>query len=436
VAVAGKTVDAAPADTAAPAASRARAYYVLALFTVIYAFANVDRTAIFSLGLEHIKKDLKLSDTMMGLIGGLGFSGIQIILGLPLARWADRGDRKLIITLSVGLWSLMTMFCGWASSALLFALGRVGVGVGEATGPAFHSFLADLFTKHERGRAIAIYALGASISVLVGYPLIGQVIQHWGWRSAFFVAGAPGLILALIVILTVREPRRLAPAAAHLIPPIGQVARTLWGQKSYVLICAGFCIGGFGSAGFGVWGPAFLARVHHITTAQIGASVGLIQGLAGIAGGLSGGLVVDLMSKRFGDQWKILPFAITATLAGPVVLMTVFTPYLPLSLAGMGVMSFLGAVQFAQIIAVIQSVMPPRMRAIGSSINGFLAALVSIGAGPLYIGMVNDHLAHTYGPVVIRYSLGSVAIFSLVGALCFWAASRFVARDIAHAERA
>jgi MFS family permease len=425
-----------PVSHARPAPSKATAYYVLGLFTVIYAFANLDRNVI-NLALGSIKKDLQISDTLIGLIAGLGFSGAQLLFGLPLARWSDRSDRRVIITLSVGLWSLMTMFCGFARSALTFGLGRVAVGIGEATGPAFHSVLSDLFEKNERGRAIAIYALGVSLSVLIGYPLMGQAIQHFGWRAAFVIAGAPGMLLALLVLISFRDPRQVGAGSSHAIeaiPPLALVSRTIGRQKSYLLVIAGFCVGGFGSAGFNVWGPTFLARVHGLTPAQIGASVGLISGLAGLAGGLSGGISVDAMSRRFGDQWKIIPFAITATLMGPTILLTVFTPFLPLSLAGMGAISFLSAFQFAPIIAVIQSVMPARMRALASSINGFSAALVSIGLGPLYIGMVNDHLAHRYGPVVIRYSLASVALFCLLGAGCFWAASRRVARDIAHAE--
>jgi len=420
---------------AAPATSRAAAHYVLGLFTLIYAFANLDRNVI-NLALGSIKQDLHLTDTIMGAIAGLGFSGIQILCGLPLARWSDRGDRRVIITLSVGLWSLMTMLCGLARSAAMFALCRLGVGVGEATGPAFQSVLADLFEKNQRGRAIAIYALGVSLSVLIGYPLIGQALQHFGWRSAFVLAGAPGIVLSVLVFFTIREPRDLAVTVRHavIVPPLNIAIQTLWRQKSYLLVILGFCVSGFGSAGFNVWGPTFLARVHGLTPAQIGASVGLVSGLCGLAGGLSGGICVDAMSKRFGDQWKIMPFAITATLMGPVILVTVFTPYLSLSLAGMGTISFLSAFQFAPIISVIQTVMPARMRALASSINGFSAALVSIGLGPLYIGIVNDHLARQYGPVVIRYSLASVAFFCLLGATSFWLASRRVARDIAYAE--
>ena len=413
--------------------SRIRAYYVLGPFTVIYAFANPDRNAI-NLALGAIKRDLHASDTIMGLIAGLGFSGVQLLFGLPIARWADRGDRRLVIGLAVGLWSVMTMACGAARTVLQLGLGRMAVGVGEATGPVFHSFLADIFDKSERGRAVAIYALGAPLSVLAGFPLLGIIQQSYGWRVAFFAAGAPGLALTLAAVLTLRDPRKTARAEPPPIPSLDEVFRTIWRQRSYLFLTLGFSVAGFGSTAFAVWGPTFLARIHHMSIAEIGAAFGLIQGLAGLAGGLCGGLASDLCSNRWGDRWKIIPFAMTATGLAPAILLTVATPSQSVCLAGMGLIAFLGAFQFAPVIAVIQTVMPARMRALGGSINGFAAALFALGLGPLYIGFVNDRLNGVYGPQVIRFSLASVALFCLLGAGLFWLASRFVKQDIAMAE--
>lgn len=413
--------------------SRLGAYYVLALFTLIYAFANLDRNAI-SLALGDIKRDLHANDTTMGLIAGLGFSGAQLLFGLPIARWADRSDRRIVIGLAVGLWSAMTMTCGAARTVLQFALSRMAVGVGEATGPVFHSFLADTFAKAERGRAIAIYTLGSPLSLLVGFPLLGLIQQSFGWRVAFFAAGAPGIALALAAFTTLRDPRKAVQNEPPPVPRLGEVAGTIRRQKSYLLLTLGFTVAGFGATSFSIWGPTFLGRVHHLSPVQIGAAFGLIQGLAGVAGSLCGGLASDLCSNRWGDRWKVIPFAGTATLLGPTILLTVFASSAAAALAGIGLIAFFGAFQFAPVIAVVQSVMPERMRALGGSINGFVAALFALGVGPLYIGFVNDLLAPAYGPAVIRYSLASVALFCLAGAALFWLASRFVSSDIAHAE--
>jgi len=210
---------AAQADAAARPATRR--YYVLALLTTVYALNFLDRT-IFNVLIEPIKKEFALSDTTMGLLAGFGFVLFYSLLGIPIARVADRLSRRNIVALAFAFWSAMTFLCGMATSVASLAVARIGVGIGESAGtPASQSMIADLFDKNERPRALGIYAIGTYLGVFLGYFIGGYVNQHYGWRMAFFSAGLPGIALAAILWLTIAEPKRGANAEAFVPEPIG-----------------------------------------------------------------------------------------------------------------------------------------------------------------------------------------------------------------------
>src|SRR6202043_768916 len=188
---------AAQADVAARPSTRR--YYVLGLLTLVYALNFLDRT-IFNVLIEPIKKEFVLSDTTMGLLAGFGFVLFYSVLGIPIARIADRLNRRNIVAIAFAFWSAMTVFCGMASSVATLALARVGVGIGESAGtPASQSLIADLFGKNDRPRALGVYAIGTYLGVFLGYFIGGYVNQHYGWRMAFFSAGLPGIALAAVL---------------------------------------------------------------------------------------------------------------------------------------------------------------------------------------------------------------------------------------------
>src|SRR6476661_5509144 len=203
-------------QTAATAKPSPRRYYVLGLLTIIYALNFLDRT-IFNVLIEPIKKEFQLSDTMMGLLAGFGFALFYSLLGIPIARAADRLNRRNIVAVAFAFWSAMTALCGAASSVTSLALARIGVGIGESAGsPASQSIVADLFAKNERPRALGIYAVGTYLGVFLGYFVGGYVNQHYGWRMAFYVAGLPGILLAVVLWLTISEPKRAGMAGTLL----------------------------------------------------------------------------------------------------------------------------------------------------------------------------------------------------------------------------
>jgi predicted MFS family arabinose efflux permease len=303
------------------AAPSARRYYVLGILTVVYALNFLDRT-IFNVLIEPIKKEFALSDTAMGLLAGFGFVLFYSLLGIPIARVADRLNRRNIIALAFAFWSAMTFLCGVASSVTSLALARIGVGIGESAGtPASQSLVADLFNKNERPRALGIYAVG----VFLGYFIGGWVNQHYGWRMAFVAAGLPGIALAAILWLTVTEPKRGAMAENFVPEPIGPTLRFLATQPSFVIVLVGFCLTTYTNYATAAWIPPFLSRVHHLSSVEIGTYAGTFKGLCGIAGTLVGGLVVARISRR-DDRWKLWAPAIMSGLAGPVFAVCMLTP--------------------------------------------------------------------------------------------------------------
>ena len=175
---------------------------------LVYTFNHIDRQILLIL-VEPIKTDLEVSDSAIGLLTGFGFAIFYATFGIPIAMWADRGNRRNILALSLATWSGMTALSGLAQNYWQLLLARMGVGVGEAGGtPPATSMIADLYAPKERAFALGIYTSGIGLGILAGFVIGGYVYQAFGWRVAFFVAGVPGLLLALIVRLTVREPVR------------------------------------------------------------------------------------------------------------------------------------------------------------------------------------------------------------------------------------
>ena len=419
-------------QTRAPAS--ARRYYVLALLTAIYALNFLDRT-IFNVLIEPIKKEFALSDTMMGLLAGFGFVLFYSLLGIPIARIADWLNRRNIVAAAFAFWSAMTFFCGMASSVTTLALARIGVGLGESAGtPASQSLVADLFTKDERPRALGIYAIGTYLGVFLGYFIGGWVNQHYGWRMAFMSAGLPGIALALVVWLTVSEPVRGATdrTAAPAREPLGATLAFLFSQKSFVIMFIGFCLTTYTNYATSAWIPPFLARVHHLSSAEVGTYAGTFKGLFGMAGTLTGGLVVARIS-RGDDRWKLWAPAIMSGLAGPVFALCMLTPSFSLMVAALAATSFLVGFHLGPVFAIAQTVARPSMRALASAIVLLTATCFGQGVGPLVVGMINDALKADYGADAVRYSLLSAGLTSTLGALLLVWAARTIRADIARA---
>jgi MFS family permease len=415
------------------AATRGRAVYALAMLTVIYSLNFLDRTVITIL-IDPIKHDYHLSDKTMGFISGFGFVIFYSILAAPVARWADRGNRRSIITWGLVVWSGMTTLAGIARNALELTLSRFGVGVGEAAGTApSSSMISDLFAGGRRSTAMAVYQLGPVFGGFLGAFIGGWVNQYYGWHNAFLVAGVPGLLVAVLFRWTVKEPARGSTEHKRVDASqqnLRETFRFMLSQRCYMVLLLGFCFTTFTQFGFGTWTAPFLGRIHHLSSKDIGTYIGTVRAGAGLVGTLMGGYLSDWAGRR-NVRWRIYISAICSMLACPGVLLFVLSHSLFWCIVGFTIVSATSPVHVGPIVAVSHSVVKVGMRAFATSVIYLISELLGLGLGPFLIGVFNDHYRLRLGVDVIRYSMSTAALTTLIGAVLFSLAARFLERDMA-----
>jgi predicted MFS family arabinose efflux permease len=340
------------------------------------------------------------------------------------------------VAIGLACWSAMTTLCGLAQNLTTLAIARIGVGIGESAGtPASQSLIADLFAKDERPRALGIFAVGTYLGVFLGYVFGGWVNQYFGWRTAFVGAGLPGLAIALLLWISAREPPRGAGDGGAQTTTREAVRPTfafLFSQRSYLLVLMGFCLTSYTNYATSVWIPPFLARIHHLSSAQVGTYAGTFKGLFGIAGTLLGGFVVARIG-RSDDRWKLWAPAIASGLAGPIFALCMLTPSFPTSIAMLGLFSLFVGFHLGPIFAIAQTVARPNMRALAAATVLLTATCFGQGVGPLVVGLCNDRLKASYGVDAIRYSLLTASATTVLGALVFLLAARSIRSDVRRA---
>jgi len=425
-----------PADRAPqPPFSDAYTRYVLGLLFVGYVFNFIDRQ-ILAILLQPIKEELGASDTAMGLLTGIAFALFYTCAGIPIARLADRSVRRSIIAAGLTVWSLLTAVSGLVRSFSELALARIGVGIGEAAFvPPAHSLISDYFPPARRATALAVFSMGVHVGTAFGFLLGGWIAQYFGWRRAFFAVGLPGLLLALLVRFTVREPPRGhhdAPGAAGEHETARTVMATLWQRRSFRHLALAAALHSFGGYAFAVWGPPFFVRVHGMTPGELGTWLGAILGVGGALGSVGGGLLAD----RFGadDLRRRLYLPAVATLLqipfiAAILTMPTWRPAMMMLIPS----AILSAVWFGPVFALTQALVQPRARALASAILLFVINLIGLGLGPLAIGALNDALTASYGTQAIRYSLFIMVATNLWAAYHFFAGARTIRADIAAA---
>ena len=368
------------------------ARYVLGVLFLVYVANFVDRQ-ILSILLPSIQAEIGASDTQLGFLTGFAFAIFYTTFGLPIARWADRGNRSSIIAAGLALWSLMTAACGLAQSFWQLAIARVGVGVGEAAGsPPAHSLISDYFPPASRATAFSVYNFGIPVGVMLGYLAGGWIDEYFDWRVAFFVAGVPGLLLALVLRTTVREPVRghsetqAVDAGDH---SFADTARHLMRVRTFVLLAFGGGFSAFASYGFGAWVPTFLKRIHAMGSGEIGTWIGLESGIGGVLGMLGTGLLADRLARR-DARWPLWIAAASIALYVPFSAVFLLAEDPVLGLAAYFVPCALGSVYLAPLLVVIHSLVPLRMRAVASAVALFFMNLIGMGLGPQAVGLISD----------------------------------------------
>jgi len=407
----------------------------LAFLTAISTFNYLDR-GLLGLALPAIKQEWAVSDTVLGLITGPAFAIFYTLMGLPIAWAADRWSRKWIIAAGFAFWSLMTAATGAVSSVWQLTVARLLMGAGEAAGhPPSNSMIADLFTPSQRPRALAIFGLSFMISSVFLTPLAGQIGETFGWRRMFIVAGLPGLGLALLFAVTVREPARAASNSVTRprdLPGFWTSVRFLAGSPAYLCALAGAVLMGANIFAAAQWSFTFLARVHGMGMAEAAATVGPIRGILGGAGVLAGGLLIEMLSKR-DPRWRTRLPALACLLLAPAEVIFLLADDMAVWLSGLALASFFTYIHQPPIFALVMELARARMRAVATAILLVFSSLLSQAVGPVAVGMLNDALAPVYGDSAIRYSLLLLAVTAVGGGVMFLFAGRFAERDIKRA---
>jgi MFS transporter, Spinster family, sphingosine-1-phosphate transporter len=413
--------------------------YLITVLTAILVCNYLDRV-VLGVVLQDLKIDLGLSDTQLGFLSGMAFALFYSLMGVPIARWADRGNRVAIISVTAVLWSIAVILCGFAESFVQLMLIRVVVAVGEAgcTPPAF-SLMADYFSRAERPRAAALYGLGGPLSALLGFFLAGWLAEFYGWRMTFMLLGPPGLLLAVLAWFTLREPRHrsrdtVAPRALEppSEPSVREVCITLWANITFrhLLLCLAVMF--FFNYGILQWLPTFFIRSYSLSTGAVGTWLAVIVGLGGMLGSYLGGeLATRYAPQNERVQLGVMAFAI----AGSGILSSI--AYIaPTQYVAFGLMAafFIGLTSVnGPLFATIQTLVPERMRAVAFALVYLFANLIGMGLGPLAAGALSDALRPWAGEESLRYALLLLGPGYFWGAWHAWRASKTVAHDLAAA---
>lgn len=420
-----------------PDSLRRHRNYALVILTLAYTSSYLDRTIIGAVS-EHIKQDLLLSDTQLGLLTGFAFAVFYATLGIPLAVLSDRTNRRNMIAGAVTVWSVMTVFCGMAANYTQLLIARIGVGIGEAgSSPQSHSMIADMYAPHERSRALGFYALGVYVGGMLGFLIGAPVAEAWGWRSAFFVVGFPGLLIAALIFFTVEEPQRglsdgLNPSDrklqsfAETMAALGAAFAFIWRSKACRHVVIGLTLTSFVGYGGVMFAASFLKRTHDISGLELGLILGPIVGVLGGFGALLGGYLADRMSRK-DKRWNAWVIAVAKFIAAPLILLFYLMDDFNLALVFYLPATVLGAFYLGPSFAMVQGVTPLAMRATVAAIMLFILNFIALGLGPLAVGMLSDYLAPDYGQDSLRYALMFTSLINI------WAAAHYVLAGTAFA---
>lgn len=411
-------------------------YYALLLLTIVYTFNFIDRQLLAILQ-ESIKADLELSDGQLGLLAGFAFAAFYVTAGLPIARWADQANRRNIIAGALSLWSLMTALSGITQNYAQLLLARIGVGVGEAGGsPPSHSIISDIFPPERRASALGLYSTGVNIGILFGFLLGGWLNEFFGWRVAFMVVGAPGILLALIVRFTLREPvRGLAEnrSVSDKAPPFASVLGILWSRRSFRHMAIGAALNAFVGYSVASWTASFMIRSHGMSTGELGTWLALIAGLGGAIGVSLGGMIADRLGQKDKRWYMWLP-ACAGAISIPFLVLVYLTEHAYVALMLSIVPGLLSNVYLGSTIATTHNLVGLRMRALSSAILFFILNIIGLGLGPLLVGMLSDYLLPEFGEHSLRwamlYLLPGVMAWSTVH---FFYSARSLREDLARA---
>jgi MFS family permease len=435
----------ASASTEVFCASEAYRYYAVGLLCLGHIFNHLDRQIVSVLA-TPIKNTFSLSDTQLGMLGGLAFAALYTFLGVFVARLADRHNRVVIMSIAMVVWSAFTAVCGLARNFWELFFARLGVGIGEAGGsPPSYSLIADYFEQHRRATALSLYSIGVYLGQFAGLFIGGVVAHEYGWRAAFFVVGLPGIAVALLIKLTLREPPRGfsdGVVVSNEPPPFLGVLQKLWARQSFRQLSLAAALHSFVGYGGTAFYAAYLMRSHGLSLKEVGLSLGLITATGGLIGAFLGGKLTDVLIQRTGDaRWQFWLPCIALIINTPIWFAVFALSDRFTVMALMIPAVALGATYLAPSIAATQQLVSPRERTVSGAVFLFVLNLVGLGLGPLLVGYLSDYLNEVFlargvEPALaladgLRWSLCIMAAVNLWSAYHYIVAARHFRNDIA-----
>jgi len=414
--------------------------YALAVLFLGYVVNFIDRS-ILSILLEPIKLELELSDSQLGLLGGLAFAIFYTTLGIPIAALADRWSRVKVLAIAMVVWSGMTALCGLAQNFLMLLLARIGVGVGEAgASPPSHSLISDYFPIETRATALSIYALGIPFGSMIGNMVGGWGAEALGWRNTFVLVGVPGILIALLIWITLREPPRgmadakVAAVSDQPAPEIKSVLALLWEKVSFRHISLAAGLHAFVGYGAGTWNAPFLIRSHEMPITEVGFWLALISGIGAI-GTFSGGYLSDKLADRTNDRrWYLWVPGFATVIMVPFQFVAYLYGGLWAVIPALMVVSILGGMYLGPSFAMTQALVTLRMRAVASAILLFMLNIIGMGMGPYLVGVASDLLAPSAATDSLRYALSLAVLVNIWAAAHYFFGARSLRGDLESTE--
>ena len=408
--------------------------YTLLMLVLVFTSSHVDRQIMGILG-QPIKESLLISDTQLGLLTGIMFAVFYATLGMPMAMWADRNNRRNLISFSVFLWSLMTAMCALATNFVQLLLLRIGVGVGEAgSNPPSHSIIADLYPPEKRSTAMAIFGTGINWGILIGFLVGGWINEWYGWQAAFVIVGLPGILLALLVRFTVVEPSRGHSEALQqevAAPGFWEVVGFIWRNSVLRHIVVAGALVSFAGYASVIWIPIYLVRIHDMGTGEVGSYLALLIGVGGAIGIYLGGRIADFMAARRGQQWLPWVVAISSLITLPLLFIAFMATTPMMAIAAYALPAMLGTLYVAPGFALIQNSTPLEMRSVAAAINLFVTNIIGLGLGPFTVGFFSDVFSQTYGEDGLRWGLATTIVILIWGVIHYWRCGVMIKRQSA-----
>jgi MFS family permease len=416
--------------------------YALVFLTLVSTLNYFDRS-VLSLMLPLIKKDFSVSDTALGLITAV--IAVYAILGVPVAWLAERWSRRNVVAIGLFLWSLMTGLTGLVTQVWQLGATRFAVAIGESAGLApSQSMLSSIFSARARPVVLSIITTASSLALLIYSPLAGWLVAQpaealgplapfHGWRIVFLAAGLPGVVLALVMLATIREPRHHAQAVRTA--PLGEALAFLGGSKAFLWCLLGTSIMGVYLYGVSAWDATFLVRVRHFTVPQVGQIFSPIRGGISAIGILLGGFLSARL-ERFDARWRCWIPGLACLVMAPFQFLYLFSESLPVWVSAYAAAALFSIMHQGPIYALYVSVAQARSRAVAVAVPLLGATVVGQFGGPILIGWLNDQMHARFGDAAIRYSMLVVMACAFLAGLCYLAASRYVVADTRRAAEA